>query len=185
MFHYNNFFDLGPFLTFHSNVMDQKMAGAKKVVKTKNQFFHACQLRKGIFEIHSHRCCILRTCFQIFYWLPLFQELNFSAKNQLVQCFSTCRIRISGVLLYMRAQACINPIPLTSFNDENAKCHNFDNFDPNKCANDFQLELFKIFQGKKNFENRTIGSRVMGRRNKQGGLSGPPPKWNRLNQFGA
>ena len=31
----------------------------------------------------------------------------------------------------------INPIPLTYFNDENAKCHNFDNFDPNKCANDF------------------------------------------------
>ena len=102
MFHYNNFFDLGPFLTFHSNVMDQKMAGAKKVVKTKNQFFHACQLRKGIFEIHSHRCCILRTCFQIFYWLPLFQELKFSAKNQLVQCFSTCRIRISWLLLHLR-----------------------------------------------------------------------------------
>ena len=64
-----------------------------------------------------------------------------------------------------------NPIPLTSFNDENAKCHNFDNFDPNKCVNDFELELFKIFQGKKIL---TIGSRVMGRRNKQGGLSGPP-----------
>ena len=102
MFHYNNFFDLGPFLTFHSNVMDQKMAGAKKVIKTKNQFFHACQLRKGIFEIHSHWCCILRTCFQIFYWLPLFQELKFSAKNQLVQCFSTCRIRISWLLLHLR-----------------------------------------------------------------------------------
>ena len=54
MFHYNNFFDLGPFLTFHSNVMDQKMAGAKKVVKTKNQFFHACQLQKEFLKsIHT------------------------------------------------------------------------------------------------------------------------------------
>ena len=37
--------------------MDQKMAGAKKVVRTKNQFFHARQLRKGIFEIHSQWYC--------------------------------------------------------------------------------------------------------------------------------
>ena len=28
------------------------MAGSNKVFKTKNQFFHARQLRKGIFEIH-------------------------------------------------------------------------------------------------------------------------------------
>ncbi len=33
------------------------MAGAKKVVITKNHFFHACQLRKGIFEIHSQQNC--------------------------------------------------------------------------------------------------------------------------------
>ena len=32
---------------------DQKMTGAKKVVITKNQFFHACQPREGIFEIRS------------------------------------------------------------------------------------------------------------------------------------
>ena len=33
------------------------MTGAKKVAITKNQFFHARQLRKGIFEIHSQRNC--------------------------------------------------------------------------------------------------------------------------------
>ena len=41
--------------------MDQKVAGAKKVVK--NQFFHARQPRKGIFEIHSHWCCNFITFF--------------------------------------------------------------------------------------------------------------------------
>ena len=30
--------------------MDQEMAGAKKVVIMKNQFFHACQPRKGILK---------------------------------------------------------------------------------------------------------------------------------------
>ena len=43
--------------------MDQKRAGAKKVVITKNQFFHACQLRKGIFEIYSLLGCFLMTSF--------------------------------------------------------------------------------------------------------------------------
>ena len=32
-------------------LVDQKMARSKKVVKTKNQFFHARQPREGIFEI--------------------------------------------------------------------------------------------------------------------------------------
>ena len=63
MFHYNNFFDLGPFLTFHSNVMDQKMAGAKKVVKTKYQFFHAHQPCIEIFEIHSLMSWFFMTSF--------------------------------------------------------------------------------------------------------------------------
>ena len=39
------------------------MAGAKKVVLTKNKFFHACQLHKGIFEILSHLCCDFTTFF--------------------------------------------------------------------------------------------------------------------------
>ena len=38
-------------MTFFLDLMDQKMADAKKVVKMKNQFFHARQPRKGIFEI--------------------------------------------------------------------------------------------------------------------------------------
>ena len=73
------------------------------------------------------------------------------------------------MIIKLGEQLLFSRIPLTYFNNENAKCHNFDNF---------ELELFKIFQGKKDL---TIGSRVMGRRNKQGGLSGPPPKWDRVN----
>ena len=46
-----------------SDLMDQKMAGAKKVVIIKNQFFHAHQLCKGIFEIHSHQGCDFTTFF--------------------------------------------------------------------------------------------------------------------------
>ena len=33
---------------------DQKMTRAKKIVKVKNQLFHACQPCKGIFEIRSY-----------------------------------------------------------------------------------------------------------------------------------
>ena len=32
----------------------KKMTGAKKVIKVKNQFFHACQPLEGIFEIQSY-----------------------------------------------------------------------------------------------------------------------------------
>ena len=63
IFDYNNFFGSGYFLTCFSDLMDQKRAGAKKVVIIKNQFFHARQLRKGIFEIHSHRCSDFNTFF--------------------------------------------------------------------------------------------------------------------------
>ena len=41
------------FWSIFLDLMDQKMAGSKKVVKTKNQFFHARQPREGIFEICS------------------------------------------------------------------------------------------------------------------------------------
>ena len=46
-----------------SDLMDQKKAGAKKVVMIKNQFFHAHQPRKEIFEIHSLWCCNFMTTF--------------------------------------------------------------------------------------------------------------------------
>ena len=36
----------------------KKMAGAKKVIKVKNQFFHARQPREGIFNIRSHQCTV-------------------------------------------------------------------------------------------------------------------------------
>ena len=41
------------FWSIFLDLMDQKMAGSKKVVITKNQFFHARQPREGIFEIRS------------------------------------------------------------------------------------------------------------------------------------
>ena len=43
--------------------MDQERAGAQKVVRTKNQFFHARQQGKGIFEIRSNRSCNFVTFF--------------------------------------------------------------------------------------------------------------------------
>ena len=39
------------------------MAEAKKVAMMKNQFFHARQPRKGIFEIYSLLGCFLMTSF--------------------------------------------------------------------------------------------------------------------------
>ena len=53
IFYLNNFFCSGHFLIFYFWKNDQKMAGAKKVGKTKNHIFHACQPREGIFEIRS------------------------------------------------------------------------------------------------------------------------------------
>ena len=41
----------------------EKWARSKKVVIIKNQFFHARQPRKRIFEIHSHWCCDFTTFF--------------------------------------------------------------------------------------------------------------------------
>ena len=42
-----------PFFDLFSHMMDQKMAGAKKVVNTKNHFFHAGHPRQGIFDVCS------------------------------------------------------------------------------------------------------------------------------------
>ena len=41
------------FWSIFLDLMDQKMAGSKKVVITKNQFFHARQACEQIFEIRS------------------------------------------------------------------------------------------------------------------------------------
>ena len=46
-------FGSGHFLVHFLDLMDQKMPGSKKVVISKNQFFHARQPREGIFEIRS------------------------------------------------------------------------------------------------------------------------------------
>ena len=53
IFLYFEFFGYGHFLVIFLDIMDQKMPRAKKVIKVKNQFFHARQPRKRIFEIRS------------------------------------------------------------------------------------------------------------------------------------
>ena len=78
-------FWLRPFFNPLDLKKDRKMAGAKKVFRIINQFFHAHQPRKGILEIRSHWCCI----FTIF-WpgllkaSPLFEELDVSIENRYV-----------------------------------------------------------------------------------------------------
>ena len=49
----NNFFWSGHFLICGFLIIDHKMAGSKKVVIIKNQFFHARQPHEQIFEIHA------------------------------------------------------------------------------------------------------------------------------------
>ena len=48
------------------------MAGVKKVIKVKNQFFHARQPREEIFEIRSYRGLIFTTVWLNFVHLFLF-----------------------------------------------------------------------------------------------------------------
>ena len=61
------------FLIFFQISWIEKMAGAKKVVNIKNQFFHARQPREGIFDIHSHWCCIFTLFCHSFKLLALLQ----------------------------------------------------------------------------------------------------------------
>ena len=53
IFLYFEFFGYRHFLVIFLHIMDQKMTQAKKVIKVKNQFFHARQPCEEIFEIHS------------------------------------------------------------------------------------------------------------------------------------
>ena len=53
---------------------DQKMTGAKKVVKVKNQLFYACSPCEGIFEIYSYRGLIFELFSQNFE--PLFPNVD-------------------------------------------------------------------------------------------------------------
>ena len=67
------------------------MTGAKKVIKVKNQFFHARQPRKRIFEIRSKWGLIFTTvCLtfeQLFPISETFFKKNFSEKS--IQMVST------------------------------------------------------------------------------------------------
>ena len=68
------------------------MAGAKKVVIIKNQFFHARQPHEGIFEIRSHGCRVSTIFGQSFKWPPLFQEIE----NWLVYCLQHVELEFQG-----------------------------------------------------------------------------------------
>ena len=81
IFHFNNFFGSGHFSIHEFWKNDQKMAGAKKVVKMKYQFFYACQPREVIFEIHAHSCSIFLIFGWSFKWLAVIQEIKFLPEN--------------------------------------------------------------------------------------------------------
>ena len=56
-----NFLDPVIYWSFFKISWIEKMTGAKKVIKVKNQFFHARQPREGIFKIHSYWGLIFTT----------------------------------------------------------------------------------------------------------------------------
>ena len=66
IFYISDFFCSGPFLVLFKISWIKKMAGAKKVIKVKNQFFNARQPSEGIFEICSYRGLNFTTAFSNF-----------------------------------------------------------------------------------------------------------------------
>ena len=72
IFDFIEFFGSGHFLVIFLDVMDQKIAGAKNVIKVKNQFFHARKPREEIFEIHSY--CGLSFMIEVWIFDFLFQD---------------------------------------------------------------------------------------------------------------
>ena len=57
------------------------MAGAKKVVEMKYQFFYACQPREVIFEIHAQLVSSFIIFGWSFKWLAVIQEIIFLIEN--------------------------------------------------------------------------------------------------------
>ena len=62
-FQLSNFFGSGHFLIHTILKNDQKLTETKKVKILKNQLLHACQPRKGIFEIFSYCGLFFMTVF--------------------------------------------------------------------------------------------------------------------------
>ena len=81
IFNFNNFFARVIFWSFFQIWWIKKMAGAKKFIKVKYQFFHACQPREEIFEIRSYWGLIFRAVFLNFKWPTLFHFCKFFAEN--------------------------------------------------------------------------------------------------------
>ena len=69
IFYFYTFFGSGHFLIHDILKKDQKMTGAKKIIKAKNHLFYACQPCEGIFEIYEYWCLFFWTFFQNFEFL--------------------------------------------------------------------------------------------------------------------
>ena len=92
-------FDSGHFLISLLISWIEKMPRAKKVVNIKNQFLHAHQPRKRIFDIRSHRCRIFTITCQSFKWLPLLQFWELVSKNEIlrtISCIYFMKIRVDS-----------------------------------------------------------------------------------------
>ena len=91
-----NFLDPVIFWSFFKISWIKKMSGAKKVVKLKNQFFHACQPHKIIFDI----CTYLGLIFIIV--LPNFEQLfpngEIFFQNNLAQIITNGYFFLSGLM---------------------------------------------------------------------------------------
>ena len=71
------------------------MAGTKKVIKMKNQFFHARQPREGISDICSSSCCIFTI--EVFFQNGRHQS-NFEKKNLKFEIYFIFRIYFQKIM---------------------------------------------------------------------------------------
>ena len=105
-------FGSGPFLTFFWISWIEKMAGAKKVVKMKNHFFHARQPREGIFDVCSPWCCIFTLLFRTSNGSCSTNFENWCLKMKFRGLYHTCMLWKSGLLLDFELMKCPYSIQL-------------------------------------------------------------------------
>ena len=94
IFGYKKIFGSGHFLIFFQISWIKKMPRAKKVVYLKNQFFHARQPREGIFDIHSHQCCIFIAYMSELQIAPIIPMLGINVPNLVQGHLRTCYLLI-------------------------------------------------------------------------------------------
>ena len=103
IFYFNNFFGSWHFLIFFPDLMDQKMAGAKRAVKIKKSVFsHLSTKRRNFWNLFT----------LVLYFYSFWPELQMAAITPgdkffdwkfVSIVFTTCRIGISGLILNLRA----------------------------------------------------------------------------------